>query len=114
MNGHALILNGKALCRACLLYEQDKWEIVPGSPGKGGVRVIFHKALPGEETRIARRLFHTIGIDPAKLPLDPLKESRMPDEACNSCEDEKVGKRRRKLVGEFQVAGKKPGRFTGY
>jgi hypothetical protein len=107
LNGHALILHGKALCRPCLLYEQDKWEIVPGSPGKGGVRVkILHKSALAEgreETRIAKKLFRTIGIDPENPPPDPLKESRMPDDACMSCEDEKAGKRRRKLVGEFPV-----------
>jgi hypothetical protein len=116
MSGHAFILHGKALCRPCLLYEQDRWEIVPGSPGKGGARVkILHKSalsevMAMEETRIAKKLFRTIGIDPADPPPDPIKESIMPDDACISCEDERAGKRRRKLVGEFHVrAGKTHG-----
>jgi hypothetical protein len=110
LDGHAFVLHGKALCKPCLLYEQDRWEIVPGSPGKGGVRVktILPKSAVAEEmtkeqTRIVKKLFHSLGINLANPPPDPLKESPMPDDACISCEDEKAGKRRRKLVGGFPV-----------
>jgi hypothetical protein len=111
----AFILRGKALCKSCLLYEQDRWEIVPGKPGKGGARVkiVLHKSAIAQDkdrevTRIGKRLFHSIGIHPAKPPPDPLKEGRMLDDACKSCDDEKNGKRRRKLVGFFRVKNPKP------
>jgi hypothetical protein len=47
----AFILRGKALCKSCLLYEQDRWEIVPGKPGKGGARVkiVLHKSAIAQD-----------------------------------------------------------------
>lgn len=112
IHGSVFILHGKAMCKECLVYEQDRWEIVPAKPDKGGVRVriIMGKPKspgnvePDMERRMAKRLFHSIGIDPADAPKDPLvaiqamEEGRMPDDACASCEDEIKGKRRRKLV----------------
>jgi len=113
--GRAFILHGKALCRDCLIYEQDRWEIVSAKPGKGGsrIRVVFEKPkMPGEaaETgkradRAERKLFHSIGLDPENLPPDPfsgakaMKEGRMPDDSCVNCEEYEAGKKRGKFLG---------------
>ncbi len=113
--GRAFILHGKALCRDCLLYEQDRWEIVSAKPGKGGsrVRVVFEKpAAPGEADE-ARRLFGAIGVDPENPPPDPfsaarsLKESRMPDDSCKNCEAYALGKKRGNFIGKDIGDGKK-------
>lgn len=106
--GRAFILNGKALCRDCLIYEQDRWEIVPAKPGKFGttVRVVFEKPKPvvspaerALDSAAAKRLFYLIGIDPDNPPPDPfphstpINEGKMPDDSCVSCEPYQERKR---------------------
>jgi len=108
LSGRAFILHGRALCRDCLVYEQDRWEIVPSGPDKHGSRVRVVVELPNRpqggagspgdaraEKRIddeARKLFHSIGIDPDDPPPDPfgragtLREGRMADDSCRNCE----------------------------
>jgi hypothetical protein len=114
--GRAFILHGKALCKPCLTYEQDRWEIVSAKPGKGGtrIRVVFERPKkPGDGTEpdkeiaeMGRKLFHSIGIDPENLPPDPftgaktLGEKRMPDGSCVNCEAYAAGKLRGKFLGE--------------
>ncbi|MFH0884910.1 MAG: hypothetical protein V1861_04330 [Candidatus Micrarchaeota archaeon] len=105
--GMAFILRGKALCKPCLLYEQDRWEIVSAKPGKGGtrIRVVIErpkKPIDSESTRI---LFRTIGADPENLPPDPfsgskpINERRMADDSCVNCEAYATGKKRGKYLG---------------
>jgi hypothetical protein len=108
--GRAFILRGKALCRDCLVYEQDRWEIVPAKPGKHGSRIRIalprlHGTGKPEDGRDARTLFNSIGVDPENPPPDPfsgdraLREGRMPDGKCASCEDYAAGKKRGKIIG---------------
>lgn len=107
LQGRAFILRGKALCRDCLLYEQERWEIVSSKPGKGGsrIRIVIEKPkIPGGE-EYAKKLFHAIGADPENLPPDPfrdaktLREKKMPDDSCVNCEAYAAGKKRGKLLG---------------
>lgn len=113
----AFIINGKAVCRDCLVYEQEKWEIVPGKPGKGGsrVRIVIEKPGPIEapgvperepgaageknqrESQEGRRLFQMIGVDIDNPPPDPfasanpISEKPMPKDACVNCEAYRLG-----------------------
>ncbi len=115
-SGRAFVLNGKALCRDCLVYEQGRWEIVAGKPGKGGsrVRIVIEKPLPPgelkgeavlEEERLGRKLFHSIGVDPENPPPDPfrkagtIEEGRMADDSCASCPKDDGGANKGGLVG---------------
>ena len=115
LSGRAFILHGKALCRDCLLYEQDRWEIVSAKPGKAGsgIRAVPGRRSPPDEG--AWRLFKSIGIDPEKPPPDPfaaartLGESRMPDGSCKNCEAYALGKKRGKYLGKGQGDGARKG-----
>lgn len=106
--GRAFILHGKALCRDCLIYEQDKWEIVPAKPSKHGnrIRIVIEKpGGPPSEAEEARRLFRSIGVDPENPPSDPfssaktMKEGRMPNDSCANCEAYSLGKKSAKFLG---------------
>jgi hypothetical protein len=117
--GRAFILHGKALCRDCLLYEQDRWEIVPGKPGKFGttVRIVIEKPKKMDESAeqdwhgFGKRLFHSIGVDPENPPQDPfsrtktLDEARMADDSCLSCEARGKEGKRGKRIGTARDEG---------
>jgi hypothetical protein len=116
--GRAFILHGKALCRDCLFYEQDRWEIVPAKPGKSGTRikiVLSRPEKPGDAgspgvDELGKKLFGTIGLDPEKPPKDPfvrartMDEKRMPDGSCVNCEAYAAGKKRGNFLGS-QIRG---------
>jgi hypothetical protein len=112
--GLAFILHGKTLCRNCLIYEQDRWEIVSSKPGKYGtrVKVVIERPRsadeatgPHRENPLGRKLFHAIGVDPGNPPPDPFKgaktmdETRMPDGSCVNCEAYRIGKAGGKHLG---------------
>lgn len=115
ISGHVFVLHGKALCRDCLLYEQDKWEIVPAKPGGSGarVRLIFHQRKPADkepdgrlaEDRLGKELLREMGVDPANPPPDPFRrakpraEGRMADDSCKNCDDYEKGKKSGKFIG---------------
>ena len=113
LHGKAFILNGKALCKKCLLYEQDKWEIVTGKPGKSGTRVkiVVEKPKAPEppeklrEDRLGKKLISLIGVDIKNPPPDPFSDSgpmderRMPDDSCVNCEAYSMGKMGKKILG---------------
>lgn len=126
MSGRAFIIHGKALCRNCLVYEQDRWEIVPGKPGKSGTRIKIviekpKRAGEGDEPpesgswdEFGKKLFHTIGVDPENPPPDPfagaktLSETRMKDDSCVNCEAYAAGKTHAKFLGRTSAGdGKK-------
>jgi ribosomal protein S14 len=105
--GRAFIMHGKALCRDCLLYEQDRWEVVSAKPGKGGsrIRVVIERPKVPTDPEYAKKLFHAIGADPENLPPDPfsgskpINEKQMPDDSCVNCEAYAAGKIRGKFLG---------------
>jgi len=118
-HGRVFVLHGKALCRNCLVYEQDRWEIVPAKPGKGGTRVkivIDKPKKPGampDDSSLGKRLFHSIGVDPDDPPPDPfslarmMEEKRMADDACRNCDAYAKGKKRGKFFDGMIQEGKK-------
>jgi len=115
LSGRAFILHGKALCRVCLVYEQDRWEIVPGKPGKSGTRIRIVVERPkktgegaepeGDWSEFGKKIIHSIGVDPENLPPDPfigaktLGEARMADDSCVNCEAYALGKKSAKFMG---------------
>ncbi|MCI0503095.1 hypothetical protein L0Y65_00115 [Candidatus Micrarchaeota archaeon] len=120
LSGRAFILHGKALCRDCLIYEQDRWEIVPAKPSKHGNRIRImlerpQKPAGADDAEAARRLFHSIGVDPENPPPDPfagaktLGESKMPDNSCINCEAYAAGRKHAKFLGANEGDGKKKG-----
>ena len=121
----AFILHGRALCRDCLIYEQDRWEIVTAKPGGTGTRVkiVIHPPKmpaaeePAKQVRVAKKVFHLIGADLRSLPSDPLftrfsgaktlGERRMPDDRCVNCEAYAAGRKRAKFLGDYELHGRK-------
>ena len=99
MHGRAFILHGKALCKKCLIYEQDQWEVVPGKPGKYGtkIKVVIEKPK--------KKLIRLLDLDPDDLPKDPfasakiISETRMADDSCKNCEAYEKGRKSAKFMG---------------
>lgn len=116
----------KGPCRDCLLYEQDKWEIVSAKPGNR-VKIILEKpsttpyphTLPradghahpsghhdGHESAAGKKLFHLLGVDPDNPPPDPFSSANpaseriMSDDSCKNCEAYRLGKKSAKFLGE--------------
>lgn len=126
IHGNAYILNRKVLCRSCLIYEQKRWEIVPGKPGSSGsrVRIVIEKPKPTDanlpdpgQVRISpkrnERLLGIIGIDPDDPPTDPfgeihvISEMKMPDESCRSCEAYRLGRIRKSSYMKDDIGAKR-------
>jgi hypothetical protein len=121
--GRAFVLHGKALCKDCLYFEQDKWEIVSAKPGGAGsrVKIVVEKqkdpVTDGKddprplrrktESVEGKRIFSALGIDISKAPKDPfmragpIDEKKMPDGSCLFCDDYAKGKKRGNLLGKF-------------
>jgi len=98
LDGGVFVLRGRALCGNCLASEKDRWDVVPGSPGKGGARIRIYSEPPGmpamDEGRNRGMMSRQPGTYPAsrsasalgKTSLaNPFAENKMADDACKNC-----------------------------